>query len=222
MMASLFSELFVQHGTLISGVFFVVFFGGSLVALALRSREPVRSAYVVCVLLLVLGSGLTGLQPIPIVNANEYSKVAPEEYEHYDLRVVDADGRELPYDPRAMRPAIQNEELAENIGRPDTGSAKTDVVYTPTERREVARFLLANAREYRQRVVAGGDLLGVLKFPPHHLRGHWTAEELADYSEFVAVRVYRVEVGFTDDGRQAVVQEEQLVYEYHQNGTETV
>lgn len=220
-MTALFSELFVQHGTVIKAIFFGLFFGGALVALVLRRRGSVRTAFVVCVLLLVLGSGLTGLQPIPIVNANEYSRIAPGLYEHYDLRVVDADGNELPYDPRAMRPAIQNEELAENIGRVDSGSEKTDVVYTPAERRDVSAFLLANAREYRQSVTAGGDPLSVLKFPPHHLRGHWSAEELEGYSTFVAIRVYRVEVTFTDDGTRTVVGEERLVYEYHTDGTET-
>ena len=218
---SLLSEVFVRFGTLLKIAVFVGFFVASLAALAFRNREVVRRSYVVFLLCLLLGSSLTGLQPIPIVNANEYSSVSPERYTHYDLRVVNADGDELPYDPAAMRPAIQNEELAENMGKVGVGSNKTRVAYTPSQRREMAAFLLRNAREYRDGLDAGWDPLAALAFPPHHLRDHWTAGELDGFSKFVAIRIYRIEVTFAENGRRTVTDEAELVYEYRPGGNET-
>ena len=215
------SDIFVQFGTLLKIAVFFGFFVVSLVALVFRNREVVRRSYVAIILCLLLGSSLTGLQPIPVVNANEYSSVSSERYIHYDLRVVDIDGRELPYDPPAMRPAIQNEELAENMGKVGVGSNKTQLAYTPSQRREMAAFLLRNAREYRRQIDPGWDPLASLAFPPHHLRNHWTSEELNEFSRFVAIRVYRIEVTFTKDGRRVVTDGEQLVYEYQSGSNET-
>jgi hypothetical protein len=222
-MISSFSEIFVQYGTLLTTIVFCGFFSISLVALVFRDHEMVRQLYVVFLLCLVLGSSLTGLQPIPIVNAHEYSSVASEQYTHYDLRVVDTEGRELPYDPRAVRPAIQVEELAAIMAKGDVNTSQ--VSYTPSQRREMAAFLLRSAREYRRGLDAGQEplaaLVSALKFPPHHLRGHWTAKELSEFSRFVAIRVYRIEVTFAENGRRAVTGDETLVYEYRRGGNET-
>lgn len=221
LLADVLVEYLVRHGGFFSAAVFWGFFAVSALVLLLRDREEVRRTYVVLLLVALLGSSLTGLQPIPLVNANEYTSVSSEQYVHYDLRVVDADGRELPYDPQAMRPAIQNEELAENMGEVNVGSEKTEISYTEAERRAMAAFLLREASEYRTDVEAGWNPLSVFRFPPHHLRGHWSAEELAGYSEFVGIRIYRIEVTFTDDGRRTIEGDSELVYEYRPEGNES-
>lgn len=212
-------EFLAPYGTLLAASVFVGFFVVALLAFVFRNRRGVRPLFGLFLVTLLLGSSLTAIQPTPIFNANEYTTTAPEQYDHYDLRVVDEDGNELAYDPAAMRPNLQNEELAENIGKPVTGSEKTQLAYTDAERAESAAFLLREAQEYRQRVESGPDPLALLAFPPHHLRGHWSATELRTYSNFVGIRVYRMHVTFTDDGRETVVNSETLVYEYSTSNT---
>lgn len=209
----------VRYGALLTALVFSGFFALALLALVFRDRAPVRPLFCLFVVTLVLGSSLTAIQPIPVVNANEYTAIAPERNTHYGLRVVDEDGKELPYDPKAMRPNLQNEELAENIGKEQNGSEKTQISYTRAERTRVAAFLLREAREYRQDVQAGSNPLELFSFPPHHVRGHWSAAELRNYSEFVGVRVYRMEVTFRDGGRETVVTDSNRVYEYRPTNT---
>lgn len=214
-------EVISRYSALVSAAVFFGFFAISIVALIFRDREVVRRSYVGFLLCLLIGSSLTGLQPIPIVHAHEYSGIAPEQHVHYDLRVVGEDGNELPYDPQAMPPVIQNEELAANMGKVGDGSERTQITYTPSQRREVAAFLLENAREYRRQLEGGRNPLTALTFPPHNLRDRWTVKELNRVSRFVGIRVYRVEMTFTSDGRRVVVDREKLVYEYRQGGNGT-
>ena len=209
------TDVFARFGSFLEVTVLVGFFAASLVAFVFRNREGVRRSYVVFFLLILVVTNVTGLEPIPFRDVHEYTSVSSEQRIHYDVRVVGADGRELPYDPHAVPPALAIGSVGENMVAPDTR-----VEYTASQRREMARFLLRNAREYRRRTVAGRDPLSVLAFPPHYLRDHWTAEELDELSKFVALRVYWVEVTFTKDG-QRVRTDEELAYEYRpgSNGT---
>jgi hypothetical protein len=210
-----------QYGSLPAIAVFFGFFAVALVALMLRDRKHIRPLFGLFIVTLILGSSLTAIQPIPVINANEYTVISPEQYTHYDLRVVDADGDELPYDPRAMRPNLQNEELAENLGKKRTGSNKTEIAYTRAERRQISGFLLEEAREYRHDVKTGSYPRSVFTFPPHHVRGHWSASDLSNTSEFVGIRVYRMDVTFRNRGREAVVNDEELVYEFREGDTDS-
>lgn len=224
------SAIFAQYGVLLATLVFVVFFASWFAAFVFRDRLLTYRPYMVGIFCLVLvGSTLTGLQPTPIHHVNEYSSVAPTEDVHYDIRVVDADGTEIPYDPRAMRPNLQNEEIAENIAKVGVGSQKTDLAYTESERDVMAAFLFDEALEHRRHVVAERDYLRPVRFPPHHLRNrlvekadnYWTTDQLDDYAPFVALRIYRMHVVIAEDGSEVTVADERLVYEYRPGDTET-
>jgi len=204
--------------TALSASVFYGFFVMSLVALAFREHDLIRRSYVVVLLCLLLATSLTAFEPIPLRDVHEYSSVSSEQRTHYEVRVVDAEGDELPYDPLAVPPAREATSLG-IVGENMVAGPDARTTYTPSQRREVARYLLRSAREYRRRLKAGRRRPATaLAFPAHYLRDYWTTDELRDYSRFVAIRVYRTEVTFSENGQRPVVLDEESVYTYRPGG----
>lgn len=168
-------------------------------------RPHVRRAFVGGVLVVLVVSSVVGASPYPFVDLHLYSPAAPAAVGVYELRVVDADGRELRYDTRAI-PPYTNARLNWLGTRIVEGDDAT--------RAATAAFLLERAERHRASVLAaGGRVLPDGHFPHHVLDYRWTADRVADYGPFVAVRVYAVGVHFTADGRSVDARTERLAVE---------
>jgi hypothetical protein len=170
-----------------------------------RGRPRVRRAFVGGLLVVLVVSSVVGASPYPFVDLHLYSPAAPAAVGVYELRVVDADGRELRYDTRAI-PPYTNARLNWLGTRIVDGDDAT--------RDATAAFLLERAERHRTSVLAAeGRVLPDGHFPHHVLDYRWTADRVADYGPFVAVRVYAVGVYFAADGRSVDARTERLAVE---------
>jgi hypothetical protein len=170
-----------------------------------RGRPRVRRAFVGGLLAVLVVSSVVGASPYPFVDLHLYSPAAPAALGVYELRVVDADGRELRYDTRAI-PPYTNARLNWLGTRIVDGDDAT--------RTATAAFLLDRAERHRASVrAAEGRVLPDGHFPHHVLDYRWTADRVAGYGPFVAVRVYAVSVYFAADGRSVDARTERLAVE---------
>ena len=190
-----------------AAVIFVGFFAAAGVALARADDERLRTAFLGCLLLGLAVPGVTGLEPYPFVDMREFTSPASETETAYEIRVVDARGSELAYDPRAAPPMIdstlreQGERMVEE--------------YDSSECRAIARHLLEEAREYRSAIESRGPLsVDLIDFPHHKIGYRWTPDVVEDRDAFVGIRVYRVDLDTTDDGRTVESATEAAVIEF--------
>ena len=178
----------------VAALLFVGFFAAAAVVLARGADERLRTAFVGCLLLGLAVPGITGLEPYPFVDMREFTTPASQSETAYEIRVVDEDGAELSYDPRAAPPMIdatlrtQGERMVEE--------------YRASTCRAVAAHLLEEAREYRSTVEDRPPLSAELfDFPHHKIAFRWTPDDLDDRAAFVGVRVYRISMTTSEDGR---------------------
>lgn len=185
--------------------FFVGFYLAALVALVFNTDPRVRKTYVTGLFILVLFVNLVGVTVVPLTHWQKFTQLYDEEQTDLEIRIVDAEGHELHYDHRATLAVdgvtifILQQELAEERPR--------------EEKVKRARFLLERAIEYRQRIESR-QLVRYVRFPPHGLDNIWTRERLDGYGEFVGIRLYRLDIVTSEDGRQLASVSETLVMEY--------
>lgn len=197
-------------GDLLELLVVVGFFVGTGVAFVLRSNDLVRRTFLALFLLGLVVAGTTGYDVEPFVTIEEFSSTSSETRTSYEIRVVDASGREVAYDARAAPPMLDY-LLQRQARRLVTG-------YTVDERRAVAAHLLDEAREYRSAVESRSPTRTVqqyLDFPRHRVEYRWTRTDLQHHDEFVGLRVYRIHARarVTDDGRMVLSRNVTRVYE---------
>ena len=188
------------------------FFAAALVAVTLRNRPRVRRSYVTGFLSVLIAVNLMlSVVPAPMFHWHKFSEQRPAEQTHYEIRVVDADGRELYYDSAAT--------LGSESVRMNDLERKMRTEFSDRKNREVALWLLERARKHRDRI-EDPSVLRFLRFPPHGVSDRWTTGTVDDYSSFVGIRLYRVDVATSEDGTEIAAVSEELVAEYYPTATD--
>lgn len=210
--------------------FFFGFFGLALLAVSADEESPIRRGFLFVVVVLLLGSNLTGIGVLPLVELQKFSIAESENVTYHELRVVDADGNELVYDARAA-PPLQG-ALVRWLAR------DMATTHTPAVRQRVGRYLLRRARQYRASLRDDSvSMASYVDYPRHVLDHRWPADSvdgtgaravphewsgvsLGSYDRFVAIRVYEVEITSSADGRTITAYSERKVVEVRANDTE--
>lgn len=204
-------ELLSEFRNIIFPVFFVGFFVGTLVLLALSDRdilsdrEIARKAWVGGFILVLVAVTVLGSTLIPIVEMHKFSQPSEEQNTAYEFVVVDEDGNELFYDYRATPPTTDS--------RSSTVALRTVDDYSDQERMETAEFYLSNAKEYRSDIESGAyppptDLID----PPRYVDDEqWTASTLEEYEEFESIRIYERTLTVNEDNTELESHDEQLL-----------
>lgn len=156
---------------------------------------------------------LVGSQFLPVVTLHKFVQEGPEERTEYEIRTVDTRGNELLLDARAIDPVpasrvtVLGERMAHEYDR---------------EAREAAgKHILEESRAYRASIESGPPVRSDrLEFPRHGFGFRWDANTLSEYGDFVAVRVYEVDITYSEDATEVVSRTESLAYEYSIPDTE--
>jgi hypothetical protein len=187
-------------------LFVVGFFAAAIVAVAFGTTPAVRRTYLAGFFTVFITVNLfVSAIPAPVVHWHKFSGVRDETQTDYEIRIVDAGGDEIAYDSKATLGA--------------NGIVLTDLLremrteHSEAENREVFAYLFEKAQRYRDNVERRPPSR-FLRFPPHSTTDVWTPETLDDVGEFVELRVYRVDLEVSSDGREVVSHEEQLVMAY--------
>ncbi|MFC6784586.1 hypothetical protein ACFQFH_01515 [Halobaculum halobium] len=203
----------------------LMFFGSFAVvgvALVFHRRNRVRKTFVAgfLVTLLLFQVSVIPLTAPPFVTWHKFSSPWESERVVHQIRVVDDQGRELPYDDKAT--------LAFDGIRMTALHRRMTEDYSSEQNREIARYLLWSARDYRDGIERGSPRRGLtwtgssmlpaqfLKFPAHGHNSVWTADQLSAHGTFVGIRVYRIEIHTSADGREVTSYSEQVVFEYRE------
>ena len=185
-------------------LFFAAFFLAALVAVRYHDVDLVRRGFVAGFFAVLVVVAFVGpVMPLPVIEWHKFSDPVPREKSQLQLRVVDADGRELRYDESATLPvdAVYVHRMID------------DFVEAPrSEQRETGRLLLERAREYRAGLENPSPTT-YLRYPPGTLYGRWSAETVDGYDRFVGLRVYEVTMKTSEDGRHIEDTDEELVLE---------
>lgn len=189
--------------TLLLGAFFIVFFLLAAVAVRYANQRWIRQGYLAYFFLFLLVVNLTGMPLFPFVSWYKFSEPLPETITRYEIRVADGTGDELVYDARASPP--MNGPHLWTVGE------RMATVYDQKKACRAGRFFLERARSYRDRVQRDSfDIAERVDFPRHVLDRQWNASELDAYTEFTALRVYRVTFETAPSGRTVESYQERL------------
>ncbi|MDJ1433020.1 hypothetical protein [Halostagnicola sp. A-GB9-2] len=189
-------ELLSEFRGIIFPVFYVGFFLGTLVLLALSDREVARSVWVGGFILVLLAVTVVGTPLMPVVEMHKFSQPNDEQNTAHEFVVVDADGNELYYDYRAAPPTTGS--------RSSTIAGHMVEEYPDEDRIEIAEFYLSNAQEYRSDVESGDypPPTEPLAPPRYTDDKQWSAEELEEFETFEAIRIYERTLTVTDDNTE--------------------
>jgi hypothetical protein len=194
-------------------VFFITFFVLTAIAYRFRDEFHLRQTYVCVLLISLLVVNIAGVHLLPIATLHKFQSVGPEERTLYELRVVDANGNELPYDARAASPLPGSQV--------NSLSYHSINVFNQAEREELAKFLFRRAQQYRQYVESNPFVRSdFVKFPRYGLDYRWNQELLSKYVDFVGLRIYERHVVYSAE-KGGVSKTNELVFEWY-NGNETV
>lgn len=172
---------------------YVSFVAGTVVLLALADRPLARRLWLVGLFSGLVVVTLVGAPLLPFVDMNKYADSTDEEFTYYEIRMVDGDGTELPYDTRAI-PPVKGGTRHSRLGGLMVGS------YSDAERLEMARFLFDSAVAYRDEVETDDQRhLERLEAPRYVDSEPWTREDLADVGPFRSIRIYEVTLVYEDD-----------------------
>lgn len=168
-----------------------------------RSDDPrVRKSFVALFFVGLLAVNLAPFSPLlPFSHLHKYTATSSNPTTYYEIHVVDADGDELAYDGDAASPAGTLVAFGRGIG----------TEYSRPEAEAAAAYMLDRAKSYRRQIREGRGLEPRLDFPPHALGERWDRGTLARYDEFVGLRVYRVELRYTESGLAVEGRERTLV-----------
>ncbi|MFC6835070.1 hypothetical protein [Halomarina ordinaria] len=198
----------MMQGTmdLLVPLFFVGFFAAAIVAVAFAGNRYIRGTYLAGFFTVFIAVNLfVSVIPAPVVHWHKFSDVRDQDQTHYELRVVDAEGRELQYDNKATLGA--NGVAMADLHR----EMRTE--RTAEGNREMGQYLLDRATRYRSSVEEERPWR-FLRFPPHSTTGTWTPQRLSNYDEFVGVRLYRFNVSTSEDGQEVTDTDETLLLSY--------
>lgn len=199
--------------------FFGFFLAAGLAIYYRRNRRVVTSFLAGFLVVMLLFQTVMPVVVTPFMNWHKFSNPREPTEVRHEIRVVDADGNELRYDNEAT--------LAFNGVRMSALHRQMREEYSEERNREVARFLLERAREYRTQVERGTPRRGAtwteegvrpsraIRFPAHGHTSTWTADQLSEYSEFVGIRLYRMEVVTSEDGTEVVSYTERRLFEHY-------
>lgn len=186
-------------------LFWVTFFGFALVAIYHHRHQRLRRAFIASFFVgLVFFATISPVVLLPYVQWHKFSTPYPTEVEHLQMRVVDEHGDELMLDNRAtlafegVRMSGLNNRMVEE--------------YDEATNERVARHLLEQAETYRSSLRSPSPLRYV-RFPHHGITSTWTADELETYGAFVGIRIYRLTIVTSDDGKEVLEIEETLLFE---------
>jgi hypothetical protein len=185
--------------------FFVAFFTVMAVAIAASRHAAARRAGVALLLALLFYHGLTGRMTWPFFSWHLYGRRASTTLDFHQLRLADAAGREVRYEPLAVPPALPSplRRLAGRLpGLEEPG------------RGEVARFLLERARARRRAEAEGTLPRRWLHFPAHQAGAGWDREALVTMGAFETLRVYAIHVELDPTGRDVLSRREAVVWEH--------
>jgi hypothetical protein len=186
-------------------LFFVCFLLCTLVAILFGRKRYVRTSYIAVFFSLLVVVNLVGAPALPLIDWHKFSDPPPQTYVEYEFHVVDADGNELDYDHRATL-------FVDGVTMSPLHKRMLNA-YSPGKNEGIACYLLNRAREYRT-TVQTRSLLHFLRFPPHGLENTWSAEGLSRYSEFVGIRLYRLEMNTSTDGSEIGSSSGKTVFEF--------
>ena len=171
---------------------YVLFFLGTLCCLAFAHRRIARQVWLAGFVATLLAVTLVGMPLMPVVDMHKFSEPNDEERTYYEVRIVDAAGNELEFDDRATPPTSGS--------RTSTIAGDMVAEYDDEERMAMGEFFASNAIEYRAEIESGGPPAYERVQPPRYVDDErWTADELAAYEEFEAVRVYERTITFNDE-----------------------
>ncbi|WP_241431359.1 hypothetical protein [Natronococcus amylolyticus] len=183
---------------------YVLFFLGTLCCLAFAHRHVARQVWLAGFFTTLLAVTLVGMPLMPVVDMHKFAEPNDEERTYYEVRIVDAAGNELEYDDRATPPTSGS--------RTSTIAGDMTAEYDDDERLAMGEFFVSNAIEHRAEIESGGPPAYERLQPPRYVDDEpWTADELAAYEAFEAVRVYERTITFTDDTTAVESNEEQLL-----------
>ena len=183
---------------------YVLFFLGTLLCLVFAHRRIARQVWLAGFFSTLLAVTLVGMPLMPVVDMHKFAEPNDEERIYYEVRIVDAAGDEIEYDDRATPPTSGS--------RTSTIAGDMAAEYDDEERVAMAEFFISNAEEYRTEIESGGPPAYERLQPPRYVDDErWTADELTEYEEFEAVRVYERTVTFTDDTTAVESNEEQFL-----------
>lgn len=191
--------------------FFFGFFAVAFVAIALGDRWRAKTTFVVFVFsLLLIFNFIVPVTLSPFVEWGHFSNPTPETVHHDEIRIVDANGKELKIDRRAT--------LAfDGIAISQLTSAMVEQ-YDDEQNEAVARHLIAESRAYREDVHSRSPSR-FLRYPHHSLTSSWTPDVLREYDEFVGIRIYRMTYVTSPDGTEIEHYEEEMILEIYPNGS---
>lgn len=190
---------------MIALLLFVGFFSVAAVAIYFNDVEPVRQSFISIFLIVLIICGTTGLVVWPFFSWHLYGDARSEDRTFYKLQVVGENGTELPYDARAVPPA-----LATPIRR---HARELATRYPPGEQRRFGCFLLQNAAAYRYDRLSGDSIsISALKFPRHQYGVHWSKQQARNLGRVRAITVQRRDVVLSERGTSTVAERTTEVY----------
>jgi len=200
------ADLLGPFSGLVRPLFFLVFFTFTAVALYYRDRVHLRKSYLTFFFICLLVVNIVSVQMFPVVHFHKFSSPGPEHQTLHEIRIVDENGNELDYDPRATPPLTGSRvfSLGERMVHDSDEQKRCDT----------AEFILTQSHDYRTSVESGENIQDRIQFPRHTVDYKWTGNALNDYDEFVKLKIYETNVEFSGDGSGAEVTTEELVYEW--------
>ena len=95
-------DMLRPYSDLILPIFFIGFFVVTFTSVYLYKNDRIRTTYITgfLVLLLVMNT-VAPVSVLPFINWHKFSDPRAAEQTTYEVRIVDANGRELRYDPKA-------------------------------------------------------------------------------------------------------------------------
>ncbi|MDQ2050212.1 hypothetical protein RBH26_06910 [Natronolimnohabitans sp. A-GB9] len=182
---------------------YVLFFLGSLGALALANRSVLRRIWLVGFFSTLLVVTAVGMPLLPVVEMHKFAQPSEEEMTYYEIHVVDADGQEIELDDRATPPLTGT--------RTSSVGGELAEEYSDAERMEMGEFYLEHVREYRQAVESGDRSVTERLQPPRYVDDPaWTTDQLSEYEAFESIRVYERTVIYAEDDSSVESNEKRL------------
>lgn len=181
---------------------FVLFYTGSAFAIYRSQDQTTRRVFVSGLIVVALAVNIVGLSLLPVSSLHKYTSPPSQEESVPVLYLADENGAEIRLDNRAISPI---DDRSNNLAQ--------QIVAAPSResRIQTAMWILFESRDFRTTI--GQNRVGnSLDFPPPSINHKWTTEELRGVGEFTSIRIYRVQISFTE-GHEVDNRERTLVVE---------